>query len=324
MGIALAACAGLPPGADGALSPRATREGILGIAELAPAGLEQGEPLKLVATTSLVADALSKVGGDAIELSQLLPPDADPHGFTATADDLRSAADAHLIVINGLGLEEALLDELRTGAPDTPIVSLSEGITPLALAEADHDAEGDQDASPDHADPHVWFDPIAVMVWADNAAAALGALDPTRAAEYQSRAEAYRAELRELDEWIEGQVETVPSGNRELVTDHLTFGYFAERYGFRMIGAVIPAYSSQAEPSAQQLAALEGTVQAEDVKALFVGRSANPTLIDRIADDLGIPVVPLYTGSLSGEDGPASTYLQFMRYDVRAIVEALS
>jgi manganese/iron transport system substrate-binding protein len=185
--------------------------------------------------------------------------------------------------------------------------------------------EGEHTHEHEHAagDPHTWFDPNLVMVWVENIAKTLSEKDPQNAATYQKNAADYTAQLRELDQWIRQQVETIPPENRQLVTDHKAFGYFAERYGFTQVGAVLPGFSTLAEPSAQELAALEDAIRQQGVKAIFVGTTINPNLAQRVADDTGVKLVYLYTGSLSEKDGPASTYLDFMRYNVNAIVEAL-
>ncbi len=321
-----AACAG-SLGGDASPSAEVRIEG------LEPADLGTGEALRVVATTTLVGDVVARVGGEGVELTVLLPVGADPHAYSPTPQDMRQVQDAHVVFINGLGLEEALLGELTTAAPDTPVVSLSEGIEPRrqAGAEGDHpvaEAETEPDPSsqahPSAVDPHVWFDPRNVQIWARNAADALAALDPNRTDEVQARARSYSGALEELDSWIQDQVSSIPEANRELVTDHLMFGYFSEHYGFEMIGAVIPAYSSLAEPSARSLAELERLVAEREVKAVFVGIGANPALAERISEDLGVRLVPLYVGSLSEPGGPAGTYLEFMRFDVGRIVEALS
>ena len=134
---------------------------------------------------------------------------------------------------------------------------------------------------------------------------------------------AYRAELQQLDSWIQGQVTQIPQDRRKLVTDHQVFGYFADRYGFEQLGAVIPSFTAAAEPSAQQLAALENSIKKAGVQAIFVGKTVNPILAQRIASDTGTKLVALYTGSLTEPGGEADSYIALMRYDVAAIVEAL-
>jgi len=274
---------------------------------------------RIVATTALIGDALSRVAGDRIELQVLLPARADPHSFQSSPQAAAAVAEAQLVFINGFGLEEALLGTLESVAGPARLVSISEGIEPRAIAavEGEHPEAGT-------ADPHVWLDPANVMVWVENAAAALTRLDPEGADQYAANAAAYQVELEELDAWIRSEIEQIPPANRELVTDHDNLGYFAASYGFTVVGAVIPAYSTLAQPSAQEIAQLEKAIARYDVPALFVGVAVNPVLSERIAQDLGVGLVPLYTDSLSVPGGPAGTYLQMMRYTVRAIVEALT
>jgi ABC-type Zn uptake system ZnuABC Zn-binding protein ZnuA len=162
-----------------------------------------------------------------------------------------------------------------------------------------------------------------VIHWVENNEQALNTLDPANAGTYQANATAYTAELGQLDAEIETAVAAVPPENRKLVTDHESFGHFATHYGFTVIGSVIPSISTLSSPSAQELAALQQQITEEGVKAIFVGTTTNPALAEQIANDISIQVVPLYAESLSEPGGPAPTYLDFMRYDVSAIVEAL-
>jgi ABC-type Zn uptake system ZnuABC Zn-binding protein ZnuA len=294
--------------------------------DLSPVGLGDEEKLRVIVTTNIVADVVANIGGDAIELTALIPLGADPHTYQPTPGDYRAMADAHVIFISGLGLEESMHGTLEQLAEEVLIVSLSEGIEPRQIGVAEEHEHGSELAEKprlEGVDPHVWFDPFNIMIWAENAAQAMGALNPTNADLYSENALAYIEILEDLHEWIEGKVAQLPERNRELVTDHLTFGYFAQRYGFEMIGAVIPAYSTAAEPSARDLASLEDAILALDVKALFVGITMNPRLAERVAEDTGVILVPLYSGSLSESGDQAGTYIELMRYNVNAIVAAL-
>jgi ABC-type Zn uptake system ZnuABC Zn-binding protein ZnuA len=304
---------------------------------LSPVDLGENEKLRVVVTTDIVADVVANIGGDAIELTALIPLGADPHTYQPTPGDYRAMANAHVIFINGLGLEETMYGTLEQVGAEVPIVSLSAGIEPRQIAvdenhvltsegEAGKQGQGEGSEGDHHqggVDPHVWFDPFNVMIWAENAAQVMGALDPTHVDLYQANEREYLAALEDLHAWIEEMVARVPEQNRKLVADHLTMGYFADRYGFDIVGAVIPAYSTAAEPSAQEFAALEDAIRGLEIKSVFVGMTANPKLIERVAEDTGVRIVPLYTGSLSKPEGSAGTYLEFMRYDVEAIVEAL-
>lgn len=292
-----------------------------GMPPLSLAPLRQGERLKVVATTSIVADVVQNVGGDLINLTMLMPLGTDPHAFEPTPQDVVAVANAHVVFINGAGLEVFLEPLLESAGKDVTVVHVSYGIELLQLEdEHEHKEESGHDVN---ADPHVWFAPHNVTVWAHNIGHTLSTLDPDNAQAYEANAQTYEAELEALDIWIQEQVAQIPKENRRLVTDHTSFGYFSLRYGFEQTGAVFPSYSTLAEPSARDLAALEDTIREFDVKAVFVGLTVNPDLAQRVADDTGIRLVFLYTGSLSEPGGPADDYLSFMRYNVSEIVKAL-
>lgn len=276
--------------------------------------LKEGDRLKAMATTSIVGDVARQVGGDLIDLQVLLPLGADPHAFDPTPRDAAALADAHVVFINGAGLEAFMGKLLESTGKKVSVVPVSFGIELLKLAE-EHDHEV--------GDPHTWFDPNNVVVWVNNVEYALSALDPQHAEAYKANADAYRAKLRDLDAWIRAQVAQVPEANRKLVTDHETLGYFARRYGFEQVGAVIPGYSTLSAPSAQDLADLQEAIRKLEVKAVFVGKATNPDLARRVADDTGTKLVFVYHGSLSEPGGPAGDYLSLMRYNVEAIVDAL-
>ncbi|MCX6096486.1 MAG: metal ABC transporter substrate-binding protein [Candidatus Bipolaricaulota bacterium] len=269
-------------------------------------------PLEVAATTSIVGDVVRAVGGEAISLTVLLPAGADPHTFEPTPREMASLADVQVIFVNGGGLETFLGALLA--AVTAPVVSVSEGVTFLSLS------PGGQEQG---VDPHVWFDPRNVVVWAKNIARELALLDPANAEGYAARALAYEQELKDLDAWIVEAVAAIPRERRKLVSDHEAFGYFVDRYGFDDVGTVIPGLSTLAEPSAQGLAALEDAIRERGVPAIFVGITVNPALAEQVAQDTGARIVFLYTGALSGTAGPAGTYLDLMRYDVRTIVQAL-
>ena len=176
----------------------------------------------------------------------------------------------------------------------------------------------------DAGDPHFWLDPISVIKYTENIRDALSQVDPAGKELYAKNAETYIGKLRELDAWITGQVQTVPESRRLLVTNHESFGYFADRYGFRVVGTVIPSVSTGASPSAQQLASLVDHLKATEAPAIFLETGANPQLANQLAQETGITVVnDLYTHSVTESSGNAPTYIDMMRYNVQKIVEAL-
>jgi ABC-type Zn uptake system ZnuABC Zn-binding protein ZnuA len=274
--------------------------------------------LNVVATTTLVGDVVRAVGGEAVDLLVLLPPGAEPHSYQLSPGDVAGLEQADLVFVNGFDLEEALVPTLTAAIAAEKLVSISDGVEPIALAEDEHEGGHEHDL-----DPHTWTDPNNVMVWTENIAAALAAADPGHSAGYRSRAAAYKQELVALDAWIRQQVLAIPEGNRKLVTDHAVFGYFAQRYGLEQVGAVIPGFSALAEPSAQELAALEDAIRALGVGAIFVGNTANPGLAARVAKDTNTRLLFVYSDSLSDADGPAGSYLAFMRHNVGVFVDGL-
>ena len=162
-----------------------------------------------------------------------------------------------------------------------------------------------------------------VKRWVQRVERSLGQVDPENAENYKNNADAYLVEIEKLEEWIREQVAVIPEEDRLLVTDHRVFGYFSEAFGFTQVGAIVPGYSSLSEPSAKELANLEDAVEAFGVKAVFVGNTVNPNLAQRLAEDGGTQLVFVFTGSLSEEGGEAESYIDYMRFNVRAIVDAL-
>lgn len=277
-----------------------------------------GDGLEVVATTTLVGDVVRQVGGEHIALTVLLPVGADPHTFEPRPRDMAALSEAEVVFTNGLGLEEALEPALEANVKGR-VVEVSQGIDALAF-EGGHEGEVDEHAT---GDPHTWTDPNNVMVWARNIAEALAQADPANAAAYQASAEAYIAQLEGLDNWIRQETAQIPVEKRKLVTDHAVLGYFADEYGFEQAGLVVPALSTNAAPSAQELAALDELIREQGVRAIFVGNEVNPSTAQQLAQDTGIELVFIYSGSLGAVGSEVDSYIEWMRYNVLAIVNAL-
>ena len=329
--------------------------------ELSPVPLTDGQKLKAVATTNIVGDLVQTVGGELIELTTLLPIGADPHTFSPAPQDVAAVADAHVVFVNGLHLEEFLEELIENAGGEALVVVLSSSVTTREFEEMDahehdedegeHHNEDEEDHQREHeehdedegkhhnedeedhededehhhtgVDPHIWTSPANVIVMVHTIEEALSQLDPANAAAFAANAAAYETELEALDAWVMAQIESIPAENRTLVTDHEALGYYAARYGLEVVGAVIPASSTSAEPSAQELAALQATIAEFGVQAVFVGTTVNPVLAERVAGDTGIKLVPLYTGSLGKTGSGVETYLDYIRYNTTTIVEAL-
>ena len=272
----------------------------------------------------LIGDVVAQVGGDLIELSVLLPVGTDPHSFDPTPQDIAKVADADVVFANGVGLERFLDNLIESAGAKDKVVYVSEGIDFLVFDGGEHEGEEHEDEDThSSADPHTWTNPNNVIIWVWNVEKILGELDPENSEAYQANAGKYEAKLKDLDTWIREQAALIPIENRKLVTDHTLFGYYADEYGFEQVGALIPGYSTLAEPTAQELAEIENAIIDLDVPAIFVGNSVNPSLGERVAEDTDIALVFVYTGSLSEPDGEAPSYLDYMRYNTTAFVNAL-
>jgi len=287
--------------------------------------IEGAGKLKVLATTSIVSNVVSLVGGEEIETTILLPLGSDPHGFEPTPQDITKILDADVIFANGAGLEEFLDNLIESAGAQNKVVYVSRGIE-LRQVESQPLQEGRTDIEDDDqigGDPHTWVDPNNVMIWVHNIKDTLSELDPQDAEYFQVNSEKYEGALKELDIWIREQVASVPEANRKIVSDHNLLGYFADQYGFEQVGAVIPSYSTLAEPSASELAKLEDAVKELGVKAVFVGNTVNPNLATRVAEDTGTNLVFIYSGSLTEPSGEAGSYIDYIRYNVQTIVGAL-
>ncbi len=288
---------------------------------LRPATLAGGEKLRVVATTAILGDVVRNVGGEALDLTVLIGPGQDPHAYEPTPRDVAAIEKAQVVFENGLGLEAGLDPTIRAAAsPGHPVVEVSTGVKVLR----DHAAAPPAGEAATAGNPHVWMDPSNVGGWVDNIRTTLSALDPKNAAVYQANSASYAQKLTTLDSYIQSQVAKIPVERRKLVTDHEALEYFAARYGFTIVGTVIPGYSTLAEPSAANLTDLIDKIRAEKVPAVFIGATANPKVADVVAQETGAKVVPLYSESLGAPGSGADTYLGMMRTDVERIVKGLS
>lgn len=293
-------------------------------------GAASGQPLRVLAAESFLADIAQHVAGGRLTIDVLIPSGIDPHGFEPTPADVRKVADSDLLIINGAGLEAFLERLLESAGGERVVVEASAGLTsrePHAAEVVDEAADehaGEEDHGHGETDPHFWLDPVLAIKYVENIRDALNTADPAGAETYTANAAQYIAELEALDAWIVEQVQAIPPERRLLVTNHESFGYFADRYGFTVLGAVVPSVSSAASPSAEQLARLVDRVKAAGAPAVFIETGANPQMAQQLAQDAGVTVVSeLLTHSVTAADGSASDYIAMIRYNVQTIVAAL-
>ena len=289
---------------------------------------QDGEPIAVVATFSILGDLVRNVGGEAIDLTTIVQPGADAHTFEPVPQDADALAEADLIFANGLEFEPWLDDLIDAAGSEATVVTVTENITPLAAGQDDEDGEeheGEGDDEHGEFDPHVWHDVANAIAMVERIGAALVAADPANAAVYEANARAYLAQLQALDEFVVAEVANLPAERRKLVTSHDTFAYFAARYGFEIVGTAFGALTTEgADPSAAEIGALVDQIEAARVPAIFAENVSNPAVMQAIAEEAGVELAPtLYTDAL-GEPGSAGdTYEKMIRANVTTIVTAL-
>ena len=293
-------------------------------------------PLPVVATFSVLGDMVRTIGGERVQVTTLVGPNGDPHVFRPTPRHAQAVAGADLVFANGLGFEgwmERLTDASGFAGQ---VVQVSDGITPL-IAEDDHghhnhghDHGHHKDGHSKHGhadhevpDPHAWHDLANGKIYARNTAAALIAADPAGQAFYEQRRDALIAEIETVERELQGLLATLPPGPHRVVTSHDAFGYFARAYGIEFLAP--HGLSTEAEASARDLADLIRQIREHEVAAVFLENTADPRLIEQIQRETGVRVGgTLYSGALSGPEGPAATYLLMMRHNIRTLMAALA
>ena len=261
----------------------------------------------ILTSTTFLADITRNIAGDRVSVESILPFGADPHSYQPTPRDMALIADSDLLIINGAEYEHFLESLLENAGGERKIVEASSGVNP----------EGEA------LDPHMWLDPNNIIIYVENIREGLTHLDPDGATVYQSNADAYVDELKALDMWITQQISQIPVEKRLLVTNHEALGYFAERYDFMITGTLIESFSSDASPSAAQMANLIDQIKSSGAPAIFLDSSDNESLAKQIAEETGVRVVTgLHLESLT-DGAPAATYIDMMEHNVTLIVEAL-
>ncbi len=340
------------------------------------AGTAQSEPIKVVATFSILTDLVQNVGGELVEVETIVKANMDAHTFEPAPQDVIAVTDAALIFEIGVDFEPWLDGIVEASQASATRVVVSDGIALRAASDHDDeahedeahedeaheddahedeahedeahedeaheddayedeahedeahedDAHDDSDHGHDHGefDPHVWQDAANASIMVQNIADALAEADPQNADQYQQQAAAYQAELDELDAWIFEAVSAIPEDLRKLVTSHDTFGYYADRYGFEILGTPLGISTETSDPAAGDIAALIETIQDSGVPAIFTETVGSSAVIDQIANDAGVVVAPpLFTDALGEPGSDGASYLEMMLYNTETIVAAL-
>ena len=275
-------------------------------------GEAAGGGLRVVATTTQLADIAANVGGDRVQVTSLLKPGVDAHDYDPSPADIDTLARADLVLKNGVGLEEWLDDTIAGAGYQGQVVDASQGVR---LRQVDGEA-----------DPHIWQDPRNAAVMAANVERGLAGAEPAGAATFQANLDAYAKQLQALDVEVAGQIDSL--ANKKVVTNHDAFGYYLDRYGLELVGSVIPSFDTSTELSGRDVRDLVARIKATKVKAVFSETTLPPKAAQTIAAEAGVKVVvgedALYGDALGPPGSDGDTYVKMVRHNTATIVGNLS
>jgi zinc/manganese transport system substrate-binding protein len=296
------------------ISRRSMLPAAAGLALLVTAGpaLAQ-DKLKVLATFSILGDFVKNVGGDRVEVATLVGPNSDAHVYAPAPADAKKVADAKVVIVNGLGYEGWMSRLAKASGSKAPVVVASKGVKERK-APGGHGHGG--------ADPHAWQSVANAKVYVANIRDALIAADPAGKAAYEANAAAYLGKLDALDQDVKAAVAAIPADRRKIISTHDAFGYFQQAYGVEFIAP--QGVSTEAEPSARDVARIITQVKKQKIPAVFLENIADPRLMERIAQESGARVGgKLYSDALTDAKGDAPTYLDMMRHNIKQISTAL-
>ena len=269
-------------------------------------------PLDVVATFSILGDMVRQVGGDRVRITTLVGPDGDAHVYQPTPADARAVAGARLLVINGLGFEGWITRLTEASGYKGRVVTATVGVAPRRMEGYDHG----------EIDPHAWQSLANARFYVRNIADGLAAIDPAGAEIYRSNAARYTEEINAVEVQVREAVDSLPVERRKVVTSHDAFGYLSVAYGIEFHAPV--GFSTEAEPSAGDVARLIRQINKEKIPAVFIDNISDRRLLDQIVRETGARIGgTLYSDALSKAGGPAGTHLGMMLHNIRTLVAAL-
>jgi zinc/manganese transport system substrate-binding protein len=280
------------------------------------------EKLKVVASFSILTDLARNVGGDRVEVAMLVGPGGDAHVYTPTPTDARSVAAAKLVIVNGLGFEGWLARLVKSAGNKATVITAAKGVAPRKDKAGGHDHKhGGHDHGDD--DPHAWQSVANAKVYVANIRDALIAADAAGAATYRANADGYLAKLDALDREVREAVAKLPAERRKVISTHDAFGYFADAYGIAFIAP--QGVSTEAEATARDVARIISQIRKEKIPAVFLENVSDPRLMRRISQESGAKLGgTLFSDSLTDEKGAAPTYIDMIRYNIKALTSALA
>lgn len=275
-------------------------------------------PLPVVTSFSILGDVAKQIGGERVAVQSLVGANQDTHAYHMTSGDIKKIRSAKLVLLNGLGLEAA---DIQRAVKQSKVsyAEATKGIQPLkAEEEGGHHHDHDHDHG--EYDPHVWNDPVLMSDYAQNVAEALIKADPEGKVYYQQRLGNYQMQLKKLHSDAQAAFNAVPAAKRKVLTGHDAFSYMGNRYNISFIAP--QGVSSEAEPSAKQVAAIIRQIKREGIKAVFTENIKDTRMVDRIAKETGVNVSgKLYSDALG--NAPADTYIGMYRHNVKALTNAM-
>jgi len=286
------------------------------------------DKIAVTASFSILADLVRVVGGERVDVTHLVGPNEDAHVFEAKPSDAKSLLQSRLLVSNGLGFDPWAQTLAKSVGYKGLAVVASKGLKPLtevakpATQPAPNGHGHKHGHSHGEADPHAWQNPNNVALYVRNIAAALSQLDPASASTFKANADAYVTELQSLDIWAKAQFKAIPAAQRKVITSHDAFGYLAAHYQITFLSP--QGISTDAQPSARDVARLITQIQREKIRAVFLENISNQRLLEQLSQDAGTTVGgKLYADALSGPDQPGATYLLMMRHNVNQLVAGM-
>jgi zinc/manganese transport system substrate-binding protein len=280
---------------------------------LAPTAVAAAEPMRVIASFSILGDLVRQVGGNLVSMETLVGPDGDVHVYEPRPRDLRALLAAGLLVRNGLGLE-GWMDRLTQAAGfKGRVVVAASSVVPRMMRE---------NGGALTTDPHAWQDPRNAVLYVRAIAEGLAGADDRNASIYRAAAERYAARIQETEAWIETAFAPIPAEQRRIITTHDAFGYYGARYGVEFLSA--EGISTEFEPSAKAIAALVGQIKREKVRAVFIENMTSPRMAQMLARETGAVLGgTVYSDALSPAGGPAATYLDMLRHNTELFVAAM-
>jgi zinc/manganese transport system substrate-binding protein len=281
---------------------------------LVVSGPAMAEPkVKVVATFSILGDLARNVGGDRVEVSTLVGSNGDAHVYEPSPADAKKLSDARLVVVNGLGLEGWMTRLIAASATKAPTVIASQGIKPRKMRDEHQQLV---------TDPHAWQSIANARTYIANIREGLMKADPAGKSAYEANASAYLARLDMLENEVKAAIEKIPADHRRVITTHDAFGYFGDAYGMAFIAP--EGVSTESEASAKDMAKIIEQIRRQKIPAVFMENVSDPRMIRQIARETGAKIGgTLYSDALSAPGGPAASYIDMMRNNVRAFSAAL-